>query len=92
MPDRLELLSHSKAESVQHGVGIVRDAVVRIGGFPHVDVRGLHVDERIDAFRVNGVHPGQDGEGPFHRRVAVVAECAKRVESMSMATSTQSVS
>ena len=69
-----------QAESVQHGVGIVRDAVVRIGGFPHVDVRGLHVDERVDAFRVDGVYPGQDGEGPFHRRVAVVAECAVRVE------------
>ena len=45
-----------------------------------MDVRGLHVDERVDAFRVDGVYPGQDGEGPFHRRVAVVAECAVRVE------------
>ena len=67
-------------ESVQHRARIVGDAVVRVRGFPNVDVRGLHVDERVDAFRVNGVDTRHDGEGPFDCWVAIVAKRAIGVE------------
>ena len=69
-----------EAEGVEHGVGVVGDAVVWVSRFPHVDVRGLHIDEGVDAFGVNGVHAGHDGEGPFHGGVTIVAKRAVGVE------------
>ena len=69
-----------EAEGVEHAVGVVGDAVVRVGGFPHVDVGGLYVDERVDAFGVNGVHAGHNRESPFHCGVAIVPKRAVGVE------------